>query len=439
MSALPITPPEPAETPRVPGSRITRRLGWINGFITRSNDELADETHIVTAADLAALDRTARRLEATRVTLIAKADRQRTFTLSGSSSTSSWVATTTRVGGSAAAGQVALASALEDGLGATKEALTAGQVSVSAGIITTTMRELPEGLTETERASVETALVKDAERLDPGRLRRAATSALAAAHRSVEEVAEHQGRVLADQERRAYARSFITMFDQGDGTTTGRFLVPTGTAKVLGKVLQSMTAPRRDHLRTGASPGSPNGTGSLASLDGTGSPDRAPSPEAGPAGQVDAEPGTVASGLPERNDDWAALSWAEKKGRAFAHLLEHLPTDQLTGRTASTVVITMTLEQVLGAAEAARLAAQMTATTGHQISLTPDVGAARTDNGHHHSTGQARRLACTAGFLPAVLDAPSVILDLGRQERLYSDTQRVALAGRRTVTYWRRP
>ena len=46
------------------------------------------------------------------------------------------------------------------------------------------------------------------------------------------------------------------------------------------------------------------------------------------------------------------------------------------------------------------------------------------------SAGAARRLACGAGIIPIVLGSDSVPLDLGRQSRLFTDNQRMALAGR---------
>ena len=42
--------------------------------------------------------------------------------------------------------------------------------------------------------------------------------------------------------------------------------------------------------------------------------------------------------------------------------------------------------------------------------------------------GEARRLACNAAIVPAVLAAGSLPLDLGRQERFFTEHQRVALA-----------
>ncbi len=44
------------------------------------------------------------------------------------------------------------------------------------------------------------------------------------------------------------------------------------------------------------------------------------------------------------------------------------------------------------------------------------------------SAGLARRLACTAGIIPVVLDGDSIPLDLGRTQRLFTPAQRVALA-----------
>ena len=44
------------------------------------------------------------------------------------------------------------------------------------------------------------------------------------------------------------------------------------------------------------------------------------------------------------------------------------------------------------------------------------------------SPGQARRLACTANLLPAVLGGDSEILDLGRAQRLFKPAQRKAMA-----------
>jgi hypothetical protein len=95
---------------------------------------------------------------------------------------------------------------------------------------------------------------------------------------------------------------------------------------------------------------------------------------------------------------------AESRGAAFCELLEHLPTDGHTGN-AATLLITLDLE-----------------------SLLDGIGAARLDTGVRISAGAARRLACDAGLVPAVLGGRSEPLDLGRERRLHSIHQRRALA-----------
>ena len=54
--------------------------------------------------------------------------------------------------------------------------------------------------------------------------------------------------------------------------------------------------------------------------------------------------------------------------------------------------------------------------------------AAQLDTGHRISPSLARRLACRAGIIPAVLGSHSQVLDLGRRTRLHTKIQRIALA-----------
>ena len=55
-------------------------------------------------------------------------------------------------------------------------------------------------------------------------------------------------------------------------------------------------------------------------------------------------------------------------------------------------------------------------------------------DGHDTITAaQARRLACSAQIIPAVLGADSELLDLGRSRRLFSKAQRRALLLRDTT------
>ena len=96
--------------------------------------------------------------------------------------------------------------------------------------------------------------------------------------------------------------------------------------------------------------------------------------------------------------------WDHARGLAFCELLEHLPTDHLHPRSAATLVVTVRDDVLRGALAAAGL-----------------------DTGESISSGEARRLACSAGLLPAVLGGRSVPLDLGRSRRLFSDHQRLGV------------
>lgn len=97
----------------------------------------------------------------------------------------------------------------------------------------------------------------------------------------------------------------------------------------------------------------------------------------------------------------------ERLGAAFNEYIERYPSDHTpsAGGIAATVVVTMTVEALTGGLAAASLS-----------------------NGTPISASQARRLACEAGIIPAVLGTHSQPLDLGRKTRLHTQPQRIALA-----------
>ena len=95
----------------------------------------------------------------------------------------------------------------------------------------------------------------------------------------------------------------------------------------------------------------------------------------------------------------------ERLGQAFTELIQRYPTKKLpkAGGLNATVVVLMDLDTLMGGLKAARL-----------------------DTGESISPGAARRLACEAGIIPAVLGGKSQVLDLGRKKRFYSEAQRIA-------------
>ena len=93
--------------------------------------------------------------------------------------------------------------------------------------------------------------------------------------------------------------------------------------------------------------------------------------------------------------------------QAFTSLLERIPTDWLPRHGGDSTTLVVTIDE----ADLDRRLAAAGLTTGTPI-----------------TAGEARRLACTAGILPAVLGGDSQPLDLGRMRRLFSPAQRKALA-----------
>lgn len=118
-----------------------------------------------------------------------------------------------------------------------------------------------------------------------------------------------------------------------------------------------------------------------------------------------------AAGVP---DDEAADSSApservplsRQRGLAMLTLLEHLDPAKLPqhGGTATSLIVTIDHDVLMGKLGTASLL------TGDRI-----------------TAGEARRLACSAGIIPAVLGGKSKVLDLGRTKRLFSKSQVIAL------------
>ena len=114
-----------------------------------------------------------------------------------------------------------------------------------------------------------------------------------------------------------------------------------------------------------------------------------------------------------RPEDRSRLTRPELLGHAFCRFLERMPADRLpnAGGVSATVVVTLDYD-----------------------TLVSGLGVAHLDTGETLSAGAARRMACEAGIVPAVLrrvlGGPSVVLDLGRRTRFHTESQRLALTVR---------
>jgi hypothetical protein len=95
---------------------------------------------------------------------------------------------------------------------------------------------------------------------------------------------------------------------------------------------------------------------------------------------------------------------AERLGQAFLEYIQRYPTNRLpkAGGLNATIVCLIPLETLMGGLKAAKL-----------------------DTGETISPALARRLACEAGIIPAVLGGNSEVLDLGRSKRFHNKAQRI--------------
>jgi hypothetical protein len=94
----------------------------------------------------------------------------------------------------------------------------------------------------------------------------------------------------------------------------------------------------------------------------------------------------------------------ERLGQAFTELIQRYPANKLpnAGGLNATILVLMQYETLLGGLKAAKL-----------------------DTGETISPALARRLACEAGIIPAVLGGNSEVLDLGRSKRFHNKAQRI--------------
>jgi Domain of unknown function (DUF222) len=302
------------------------------------------------------------RMAELRLRVLAAGDRNDIAAAAAASSTAAWVAQRVRQSRSAAQADVRLALPLDTSHPATREALSQGLLDLAqARVVVAAVDHLPESVAAHDRERAERHLVSLAAEHDAG--------ALKALGRRVFEVLDpaaadaEEGRRLEAEERSAARATHLHLFDNGDGTHTGRFKISTLHAAMLTKMLHAMSSPRRA-VRSGAAP-----------------PSTATRPEL--------------------------------RGQAFCGLLERFPSAKLPrlGGVSATVLVLLDYERLLSG-----------------------IGAARLDTGERISAGQARRLACEAGIIPAVyrkvLGGPSHVLDVGRRRRFHDPAQRIAMTVR---------
>jgi hypothetical protein len=267
-----------------------------------------------------------------------------------------WLAVETRTTRREARRGLALGRAM-DAHPAVASALSAGTLRTEqACVVAEAVDALPARVDADTRWRAEAALLELARDHDALDLRQIGKRILDVVAPEVGE--RHEATVLAAEEARADAGVELVLVDDGAGRCHGRFEAPSHVGKMLKRHLLALANPARH----------------------------------------------TEDELKDESGGWKPLR--RRLGEAFVEYVERYPegrTPQTAGVNA-TVVVTMTLEQLLAESDTAQL-----------------------DDGTRMSAGQARRLACEAGIIPAVLDSRSVPLDLGRRTRLFTKAQRIAL------------
>ncbi|KQV73659.1 hypothetical protein ASC61_00725 [Aeromicrobium sp. Root344] len=243
----------------------------------------------------------------------------------------------------------------------TEDALAAGELAeTQAAVIAGTMADLPDGVTADQRAACEKSLIADAKRFPIKDLRQRALR-ISDAFKQPADAKVDEDEALRARERRAWARTEAWLVDDQDGTWRFGGRLPALHGEMLKSALDAIAAPRRRHLTA------------------------------------------------EQERDQDELTYPQRMGRAFAHLIERLPTDKLptTGGTPAVITVNIDLND-----------------------LKKRVGAATLTTGTRISSSELRRLACNHGILPMVFDGQALPLDMGRAKRLFTPAQRVAIANR---------
>ncbi len=320
--------------------------------------------------------------------LVREVDDRDLATRAGASSTRAYLQAAHRMSRGVAVALVAGAQVIDNRTEPTRRAWAAGEISCEqAHVIARAVGLVSAGVDDTKVEMAQLDLVSYAKSLNFPQLQHVANH--------VVEVIDPDGAdaALAERLEAEEARAMQATTFRGrcglDGIARFSGRLPNAQYSMLTKALEACAAPRRASL---------NRQRNFIADDEHG---------VSPVFDVDGDHTDAAVDGP--------LTYQQRIGRALIELIEHLPVDELPQHGVANATIVVTID-------AAKLA------TG--------VGQTSLDTGDDLSVSQARRLACNAGVLPAVLDGDSKILDLGTSQRLFSRSQRLALAVRDKGCVW---
>ena len=315
----------------------------------------------VALADLARLEAMVTSL---KLQVLNEADRRRLAEDEAATGTPAWASKLTGSTRALMANGLYFANLLDEKYHTTLQAFSDGGIELAqVKAIVRAGEKIPAAATEEERRDAEAALVaKAVNGMNARGLRQAARRMLDRINDRLAD--EQESDMLEDEKNDAEFQTSMNIWDNGDGTFSGKFTIPELHGNLLQSFLENLSSPRRLGR---------NKAGELITDE------------------------SVQSTI-------NGLNYYEKLGASFVELLEHMPTKGFGG-VAATMIVKIDLDR-----------------------LRDGLGAAGIDAGINIAPSEFRRLACNAGILPAVLGGRSEILDLGRTRRLHSKAQRYALS-----------
>lgn len=263
---------------------------------------------------VAALESLKAKVTALEFDVLAEAQRRAAEEEEADTDTGAWAAKLTGTTRGVMSGGLLLAKLLREKYDATRTAFAAGRINEEQmRLIVRAAEKLPEKVTNEQRRIAEEDLVEKAVAgMNARRLRHAARRMLDKISKELAD--EHEADELTDEEERAEVETWMTLSDNGDGTVSGRFVIPELSAQFLRQALEHLTSPRRLGRNKAGKP------------------------------VVDDTMSNVGENL----------SYTERLGRGFCELLEHLPTDGFHA-VGATVLVHMQLEHLRNALGSGRL------------------------------------------------------------------------------------
>jgi len=308
-----------------------------------------------TATTLVELSRAKAKLCELEARVAAHADEIHVGNDVAASSAANWLAHRTKQTRAEANRTVRLGHALEEHP-LTRDALAGGGVCVEqARVIVDAVDRLPDHVEAELRVQAEQHLLAEAAHHDAKTLRMLGKRLFEVIDPDAADA--HEAALLEREEAAAARDTYLRLWDDGHGTTHGRFEIPTLAGAALKKMLVAITSLKHQRAVNGAGV------------------QRLPAPEA--------------------------------MGQAFCALITRYPAKTLPklGGLNATLLVLISEGSLMG-----RLEQAGTLDTGEKI-----------------SPALARKLACEAGIIPAVLGGDSMPLDVGRKKRLHPEHQRYAI------------